>query len=324
MPTAKNASLEVEAGQNLFNNELLTDSGDNTKFNAANSPFSGVTGFEAVIRPNGVRSGGEGTPTPSTNDSVTVAALEVNLNGVVTSVAGAAVAFTRDAAAYHKVSITVNSGGSLAAIVGTGHASAHSDTRGANGGPPFIPVDSVEVFQVHLTSASAGQVTADEIKQVINLHREEAGFPVFDIDRFKGQVIYSEALPLIHTGSLPKRTYVTYYVPILAKVARAASVVPPSETFSTSSTATFDGAVNATTEALSQGTFTALIEDGVNDVIVKQNGKNVWFKFKPDKNKANAIWFQGFLSAPSTFEPDANNIVNCTVSAEVASSRVSG
>ena len=85
MPTAENAKLQYEAGQSAVAMTVLTNSGDETTFTSAASLWSGRAGYAPVVRPNGLLTGGAIT-THASNDTVTVAALTLNLNGVVTTV----------------------------------------------------------------------------------------------------------------------------------------------------------------------------------------------------------------------------------------------
>ncbi len=276
MPSAENARLQIEAGQTLVAMAQLTDSGDHIKFTGVSGLWSGVAGKTPVIRP---KSGA--------NDQVTVAALEANLNGAIQSVAGADVSISRTAGGgtYQKHSIIVNNAGALAAVAGT-EGGAFSTTRGAAGGPPFIPVDAVEVAQIWLTSDTAAPIQASEIKQVPGEHFERANFPLYTIDPYSGAVSFVSALPLSHTGSVPKRVYAEYYTPIFAPVPKARDVVLPERTFSINSEATYDGPEASASSALAQGSFTALLENGIDDLLVQLEGQNLWFKFYPDRYKS--------------------------------------
>ena len=134
MPTAENAKLEYEGGQNSFAMSALTDSGDQTTFTSAASRWSQRSGYTPDIRPNGIITGGVvGVAASGSNDVVDITAISCNLNGVVTAV-GAATdeSITRPATAVAKVnSITVNSSGAIAVIAGTDSATtAFSTTRG--------------------------------------------------------------------------------------------------------------------------------------------------------------------------------------------------
>ena len=90
MPTASEALLQYEAGQTLVPYVALTDQGAHTVFKSAANFWSGVSGYEAVVRPNGIASGPNVCVIPAvseTNDYVDTLALTVYLSGVSTSVA---------------------------------------------------------------------------------------------------------------------------------------------------------------------------------------------------------------------------------------------
>ncbi len=129
MPTAENAKLEYEAGQNAVAMSALTDSGDNTTFESAATLWSSRSGYSPVVRPNGLLTGGAVTP-HADNDKVSIAALTCNLAGVVTSVAGGTLTITRGLTTdtHCITSLTVNSSGALAAVAGT-DSTAFVETR---------------------------------------------------------------------------------------------------------------------------------------------------------------------------------------------------
>ena len=130
MATAENAKLQYEAGQSAVAMVALTDSGDATTYTSAASLWSGRAGYAPVVRPNGLLTGGAVT-THATNNTVNVAALTLNLNGVVSSVGAGTVTATRPATAVSKViSITINASAAITAVAGTdGSTTAFSATR---------------------------------------------------------------------------------------------------------------------------------------------------------------------------------------------------
>jgi hypothetical protein len=317
VPTAENARLEMEAGQSQVAMAPLTDSGDHLKFTGAGGGmWSDARDKAPLILPNGVRSGGLLTPTAVVNQ-VAVAALELNLNGVVTAVAGANVTVTRTAAgaAFQKSSVTVTSAGALAAVAGL-EGPAFSDTRAAAGGPPLIAVDAVEIGQVWFSSNTDAVVQPTEIKQIPGTHVERANFPVYQIDRYSGAVTMVQALPLSHTGPITKRIYAEFYIPDFAPLSNVNTVVLPEKTYALNSTPTYDGPIGSTTSSLGQGSFTILLDDGINDLVAIWRGQNLWFRFKPDRYKAAKAVFQGYLGIARAYPADGNISANCTISAE--------
>ena len=177
--------IRYEAGQTAYPWEAMADSGDATKFAASFAPISQASGSEPVVAPYGLLTGGAITP-HATNDTVSIAALTACMPGVVGADADGVVAVSAGTLTVTRglttdthciTSITVDSSGALAAVAGT-DGTAFSETRGGVGGPPLIPVGSIEIGQVRTTSISAAAVAAGEIYQVPGLHLERSDYPV--------------------------------------------------------------------------------------------------------------------------------------------------
>jgi hypothetical protein len=158
--SASNAKLQYEAGQEYNAMTAMTDSGDHKMFSLSGiNLWSPRSGYEPVIRPDGLATGGEVTP-GSANNNVSVAALTCFLAGVLTTVsADSDVAITSPTSTHNISSVTINSSGVIAVVAGT-DGTAFSATRGAAGGPPLIPVGSIEIAQVKLSSATSALITA--------------------------------------------------------------------------------------------------------------------------------------------------------------------
>lgn len=323
MPTAENAKLQYEAGQSSAAMAALTNSGDETTFTSAASLWSGRSGYAPTVRPNGVLTGFAVT-THASNNTVTVAAGTLNLNGVVTSVGAGTGVITRPASAVAKVcSVTINSSGSIAVVAGAdGSDGNFSETRGAAGGPPLIPVDSVELAQVRVTSDTAAVVGSAEIFQVVGLHLERADFPLYDINYGDGSITFLAALPEIHTGPTPKKTFASYASPIFADVALASDFVPPETSHSVSSTQVYGTTLGSTSSTLGQGSFTAYLQDGVADALVTLKNETLWFKFYPDRYKSPYLLTQGKLGISRTFPAGDAMQASCTISASEAATEV--
>lgn len=323
MPTAENAKLQYEAGQSSAAMAALTNSGDETTFTSAASLWSGRSGYAPTVRPNGVLTGFAVT-THASNNTVTVAAGTLNLNGVVTSVGAGTGVITRPASAVAKVcSVTINSSGSIAVVAGTdGSDGNFSETRAAAGGPPLIPVDSVELAQVRVTSDTAAVVGSAEIFQVVGLHLERADFPLYDINYGDGSITFLAALPEIHTGPTPKKTFASYASPIFADVALASDFVPPETSHSVSSTQVYGTTLGSTSSTLGQGSFTAYLQDGVADALVTLKNETLWFKFYPDRYKSPYLLTQGKLGISRTFPAGDAMQASCTISASEAATEV--
>lgn len=323
MATAENAKLEYEAGQNAVAMSALTDSGDRIKFTSAASLWSGRSGYAPVVRPNGLLTGGALSVT-ATNNQIAVAALTCNLAGVVTAVAAGNVTITRPASNVSKVcSITVNAAGALAVVAGTdGSTTAFSETRAAAGGPPLIPVDSIEIGQVRVTTSTAAAVSAAQVFNVVGLHVERADFPLFNIDYTTGSVNFLAALPQIHTGPAPKQVFASYASPIFGEVSLASDFVPPETSHSVSSTQIYGTTLGSTSSTLGQGSFTAYLSNGIGDGLVALKNQTLWFRFYPDRYASSYMLTQGKLGIARTFPAGDNIQAACTISATAAATEV--
>jgi hypothetical protein len=301
--SAENAQLLFETIPATQDYTQLTDSGDNKTFTASDGMWSGRSGYEAEVRPNGLVTGGAITA-GSTNDTVDVAALTCYLAGTLTSVSaasGESVTRATDPDTHIINSVTVTSAGAISVVSGTGHTE-FSTTRGADGGPPWIPTDSIEIGQVRMTSYTAAVVTASEIKQVVNTHLERFDFPVWEVDNLNGEVEFSSTMDEIHSddsGSTTstKAIYATYSTAedAMVELPYAYDFVPPVNSHSVSSTQVYNATVGSRSTSLSQGSFSAMLKDGVTDTVLGYVDEVLWIKFLPDRNKSPYVLCQGKL-----------------------------
>jgi hypothetical protein len=334
MPSADNAILYYEAGQALVPMVALTDSGDHLNYNSADSMWSDKSGFNPDMKANGILTGLAVTPAASAaNDQVDVSGGTLNLNGVVTTVTAAVnKACTRGATVniYMINSITINAAGAVTVVIGTGNT-APSEVRGAAGGPPFIPVDSVEVAQVRFSGITAAVILLTEVKSIPNTHREMGTFPTYDakfarvVNGILGVagIDFSSAPMLNHTGNLSKKAFALYYTPAFATVPKSGDFKRASNSKSVSSTQIYGGAIGAVSTSLGQGGFKAYLQDGVTDGLLTEEGNKLWFKFKPDRLKIPYILSQGYLGVVEQYPAGSSIMAECTISAEVAGNRVS-
>lgn len=322
--TAANAKLQYEAGQEITAMSAMTDSGDHKTFSIPGvAPWSGKSGYEPKIYPDGLETGGVITPGVA-SDEISVAALTCYLAGVKTVVAAdASVAVTRPAASpagLKKInSMTINSSGIIVEVVGT-DGSAFSATRGAAGGPPLIPVGSIEIAQVKLTSSVSAVIDTAEIFQVPGTSQERYDYPVWTEDNYDGEITFASALPAIHVGSPAtyKGVYGEVYEPVFADLEPATDFIPPETSHSVSSTQVYGGTVGASAESLNQGSFKAFLKDGITDSIIALKNEILFFKHFPDRNKTPYILVQGKLGIARTFPAGDNIQANCTISASEA------
>ncbi|MDD2885274.1 MAG: hypothetical protein PHT48_09550 [Dechloromonas sp.] len=319
----KNAKIEYESGVTPFLMGALTDSGDRTLFTSEADLFSATEGNAPDVRPDGILTGGDVIPAVSgTNDLVDVAALTCYLAGVLTSVAADTdVAITRPATAVSKVnSITVNSSGAVAVVAGTdGGTTAFSETRGAAGGPPYIPVGSIELAQVRVASDTAAAITAAQIFKVVGTHREMSTWPNHVINYSRGTVTFNSPLSASHTGDLAKGVYASYAEPIFVEQSISKDFVPAETTHSGSSEEYYQQTIGNAASSLGQSSFVALLSDGITDDILKQRNKKIWLRFFQDKYKSAHILTLGLLGVSRTFPVNNRPSVSCTITPEFPS-----
>ncbi|WP_136247933.1 hypothetical protein [Halomonas borealis] len=330
MAITNNPKLEYESGQAFQAFEQMNSTGDATVYEASFAPWSGRSGFEASVLPFGLATGGAITPGTSA-DEVDVAALTAYMPGTMAadsdgqaSVASGTVSVTRAASDTHIVhSITVDASGTLVAVAG-GEGTAFSETRDDSGGPPLIPVDSVEIGQVRLSSQGSAMVGSTEIFQVVGTHTERYDSPVWSEDPTAGEVIFATALPAIHAGDVPKQVHVRGYVPIFAELPSVSDFVPADESNSVNSTQIYGGTLGSVSTSLGQASFTYYGKDGITDAIIKQKGQRLWFRWYQDRNKAPFSLTQGIVGISRTYPAGDHVNIPVTVSAEQATEDFDG
>lgn len=319
MANAENAKIQYEGGQSQSPLTALGDSGDATTFESGASLWSRRSGFEPVIRPDGLITGGTIVPAASGSDNmVDVSALTAYVGGV--SVAASASTDLTCARATstntHIVhSITVDSSGTIAVSSGTGGTS-FSETRGGAGGPPLIAATKIEIGQVRLQGTTAAAVVPGDVFQVVGVHQERYDFPIYEADYRNGNVVFNSALPLIHTSDSPKKVFASYAEPIFADVPKGTDYVPAETSHSTSSTQIYGTTLGSTSSTLNQGSFTAYLEDGISDSLVRLKNETLWFKFFPSRFRSAYRLDQGKLGIARTFSASDEIQASCTISPE--------
>lgn len=340
MPTAENAITKYEAGRDPAGFTVLTDQGDYMDFKSAVNFWSLEAGYEPDVKPNGLATGGVITPAVSTTDDlVDVAALTCYIAGVLTSV-GAATDETclRGATTdvFRTNSITVTSGGAIAVVSGADNT-AVSESRGSDGGPPWIDDDAIEIGQVRFIAIAAAAVVASEIKQVPGTHVERYDYPTWIVETYDVEngiigyagVKFTSALAAIHSedaGSTVagKLVYVNYNVPAFADVPQSVDFVRPAKSYSVTSKQVYGDTLGSSSNTLNQGGFEIVLLDGVTDGFLQREGKVTLFKFFPDRLKSEYILCQGKVGAIETYSPSDLISAAVTISAEKEGVRVTG
>ena len=319
MAISANAQLEFEAGQILVPRHALTDRGDHTIYRSSQAPWSACAGCAPAVVPNGLVTGGAVTPAASgSDDQVDVAALSCYLAGVLTLVASHNdLTVLRGAATdTHRINaVTVTALGAISIVAGEA-GTAFSEVRGSAGGPPWIPVGAIEIAQVRLSATAAGPVASSEILAVWGQHCERSDYPAFRLHPLDGEVEFASPLPLSHAGPTTKTVYVQVYLPVFQAVSRALDFVPIEASYSATSQEHYGGVIGGSTSSLGQGKFTALLDDGHTDALLRQAGKLLTFRFKQDRNRSPYSVTQGVLGVARTYPKTAQVQATCTITGE--------
>jgi len=335
MATTENSALYYEVGQVPVLMTQLEDDGDHKTFSSDAECWSDEAGFSPVIKPDGVLTGLVISVSTDSN-KVNVSAGTLNLAGIATTQAGATGLTCVRGSSLNICSvnsITVTSAGALAVVTGTA-GTASTEVRGAAGGPPFIPVGSVEIGQVRFTSITAALVLASEIFVVPNTHRESAHYPVvFSIDYFREEeailqnagVTFSCALMLNHTASVAKGVFAQYYEPEFVEIGKASDFQPASNSLTSSSQPYYGGAIGEVSITLRSGKFKAFLDNGISDPILAKEGKKIWFKYLVDRYRPeNYILTQGFLGVTAQYPAKGSIFADFSINAIDPGKRITG
>jgi hypothetical protein len=291
---AKDAQLQLESGATFYNFEAGTNSGDNKKFTLSGTYLSMLEndGFgnsrQPVVRLDGIKTGGNIIPAVSlTDDLVDVAALTCFLAGVDTSVAvDTDVAVTRPAVSQKKISsVTVTSAGVVAVIAGSDSTdNTFYTARDVAGGPPYVPVGSIEIGLIKLDSDSAAPITTSEIFVAPEL----AYIPSFELVLDEAAVNFLAALPAIHTAAVTRAVYCKHYDPAFITLSGISNMVTPDINETGNDEITYGGIATAVSRSgRNTGSFDALLSGEPGDPILQHvNGIRV-MKFFPDKFKTS-------------------------------------
>ena len=340
MPNAGNGILKYEAGESQVGMTLLTDQGDYMDFKSAVSFWSMEAGYEPIVKPNGLATGGVITPAVSgTNDLVDVAALTCYLAGVLTSV-GASTDETclRGATTdvFRTNSITVTSAGAIAVVSGTDHT-AVSESRGVVGGPAWIDNAAIEIGQVRFTAIAAAAVVASEIKDVPGTHVEWFDYPTWNVEPYDvvngiiglAGIKFTSALQQIHsedagTTVAGKLVYVNYSTVSFADVPQSVDFVRPAISYSVASRQVYGDTLGSASESLGAGGFTFVLLDGVTDGFLRREGKITMFKFYPNRLKTEYILCLGKVGIVEKYPAGDLIDASVTVAADKQGVRVTG
>ena len=318
--TAEDAKLQVEHGFVFWDFEKGTDSGDHKKFtySGAIKLFSLKKGQAPVVRPDGVRSGLKVKPALSgANNQVDVEAGSAFVGGMdlaINAVANLSVTRTPAGGTHQINSIVVNNAGAVSAIAGT-EGGSFSATRGVAGGPPFIPVDQIEIAQVKLTSNTDAPILASEIDQNV---MERYDIPSFIIVHEEAAIVMLSALDLRHTGNVTKGIWVRHYEPVFNDIPEATNWKPVDKTAETQAGRTYDGPFSIGGEGLGEGSFEVMLKGEAGEILQSVINDTRWLRFYPDKFRTDHHLVCGKLTQEREYPPDNAMKATVTVTGVVA------
>lgn len=337
MSTGKNAKILIELGQTLTGYTLMSDSGDSQVFYLSGvSVLSKKSGYEADVRPNGIVSGRNLLSAGTTNDTARIASFTAYSKGAEQSPSATNVTVPRaTTGGYSKIiSVTMGTDGSIGKVAGT-EGAAFSETRNAAGGPPYIPVDDVEIGQVRITGSTAAALTADDLHQVVGTSTERFDYPAWNVNtigdgekaetvRQKTAYVKMDAvLPGAHTGGAAKRIYTKYYEPVFAELTRTLDFTAAEESHTVTSQEYYRGTIGSVSAALGQGSFTALLNDGITDALIAEKNEIITVKFFADENKAPYALTQGKIGIDRSWPYDNQIQAEVTISPETKTAEFS-
>lgn len=332
MPDASQAILYYEADQTPVAMAELTNQGDNLDFRSTSQIWSGKAGKAPEVRPNGVYDGGAVIPAVSgTNDLVDIASTRAYIAGVLTTIAAATdQTVNRPTTDTHqKHSIQITSGGAFSIVEGT-EGTSFSDTRDAAGGPPAVLATSIELAQVWLSAQASAAISTDEIYQTVGTHQERWDYPSWEVNYINvsngalgyAGITFLSALPTIHTASAVKDVYASHYTPVWQEIVDAYDWVPPANTISINSTEVYGRVKGGKTQSLGAGSFSAHLNDGVSDNILRHQNAKIWFKFLPNRLNSPYQLGQGYMALSQQFPAGGNIGASFTVAAEAQASNI--
>lgn len=332
MATSANALIQVEQNQVHHAAAAMTDAGDHQNFTISGGTlWSGKSGFTPVVRPNGVVSGRSLVTTHASNDTLTIAGCTCYLAGVLTTIAGAVdQTITRPVSAVAKInSVIITAAGVYDVLAGVdGLSAAFSTTRGAAGGPPYIPVGAIEVAQIKVVDDTPAVIASTEIFQNGN-YTERFDFPTWaennvglgetsEVAAQKNAFVrFDTVLAQPHTGDLTKGVYIEYYAPEFSDLAKTSDFVPVENSSSVSSVQTYGNkTIGSSAISIGSGGFKILLNDGITDGILALKDQVVTIKYFSDQDKSAYSLTQGTLSMKRTYPVAGQNAADVTIAAE--------
>lgn len=330
----KDGKVEVELGLTTYGMSALSSvsspSADvNKKFLSSAERFTALDDYEPIVRLDGIISGCELSILSSSNNAVEISAGSYYLQGSkVTIVATTAESLARPTVNGQVLTtaISMDSNGLITKTPGT--EGTTSITRGAAGGPPFIPVDEILLGYATLGYKATSVGAVVESTEIDNASKERSSIPGYkviyhDEDNSVGIIEFDVALDSIHTGSVTRNVYSQYWGPAAyVSIGDAKDITldePP--TVQTSQAYGDDYARSAIGTKTWTGGFDfyfSNVKDSIIDLI--KNSKR-WLKFYPDKDNTEHLTGRAIIGASHSIPVDdtMNGSVTLTGDGELIS-----
>jgi hypothetical protein len=296
--TGRKGKITTELGKTTYTQDALSSvtvpaADVNKKFEGSAERFSGIEGNEPIVYLDGVESGCNISISATANAyDVSAGTFYIKGTSYSLSASTANTSLTRPTVDGNITvnAISVDTSGSL--TVTAGSEGTTSTTRGAAGGPPFIPVDEVLLGYITLgfTSVSGGLVvTASELDNDSKEYTYLPGYKVIyhDTAESKGLINFDAALNAIHTGSVTRNVYATYYAPLSwVEISDSKDAVTTSDQSTVKSQA-YDDDTEGTSMGIKSwsGSFD-YYDDKVSATMLREldETRKRWFRFYPDRD----------------------------------------
>jgi len=335
MGTAGNAQIQYESAQSLVSFAAMTDSGDHMVFTSAANVWSGRGNYAPVVRPDGVVSGINILSAGTGNNEIDNIAFTAWLAGVLKEVSATTTSITRASSLTHVINSIILTDTTLSAVKGT-EGSAFSTTRDAAGGPPYIPIGSIEIGQIKTSSQTPAVITSSEIFQTPDTHQERADYPLYrrpdntgrgilasSTSRKYAHIEFYSAHPLSHTGGVAKKIYIQYYTPTFTTI--ETNGFSPADVGSSQGYAQrYEDVFGHKKDSLRAATFKAELTNGITGALPALDGETLLFKFFPDADAAPYMLTMGVFRFSSAFPQTGDILTSCTVIAKLPTARFTG
>ena len=304
--TGRDVRIEVEVGTTFYAMSALSTVSSpaadvGKKFTTDAEFLSGQEGLLPDVRLDGVISGLNLSPGTGYN-SVGYTEGSVYIKGVqVDVVAGTVTGLLRPttSAQVRVTALTVDENGAVNKTVGT--AGTTSNTRGAAGAIPYLPVDEVLIGYITMTyyDGSASGAKAVVAGEVNNETKERSTTPSVEVLYHDGSgnsatevgaVAFASALPEIHAaaaagpGTARRNVYCAYYEPGFEQLPNARDFDFDEDITTVKSKAYLDSSEEVALSTPMWSGRGTVYWDKVNDVLSLIKNSIRWIKYFPDKD----------------------------------------